>query len=83
LRCETAILGILSEQTEFDSHPSVTFIYAAHQIVLVMNDRAASRAESKIATPKNDAASCGVFNIPRKRDKENLIINVIAMARLF
>jgi len=34
-----------------------------------MNDRAASRAVSKIATPKNDAASCGVFIIPRKRDK--------------
>jgi hypothetical protein len=34
-----------------------------------MNDRAASRAVSNIATPKNDAASCGVFIIPRKRDK--------------
>jgi hypothetical protein len=30
-----------------------------------MNDRAVS----KIATPKNGAASCGVFIIPRKRDK--------------
>jgi hypothetical protein len=36
-----------------------------------MNDRAASRAVSKIATPKNGAASCGVFIIPRKRDKLN------------
>jgi hypothetical protein len=34
-----------------------------------MNDRAASRAVSRIATPKNSAASCGVFIIPRKRDK--------------
>jgi AraC-like DNA-binding protein len=34
-----------------------------------MNDRAASRAVSTIATPKNGAASCGVFIIPRKRDK--------------
>jgi hypothetical protein len=34
-----------------------------------MNDRAACRAVSKIATPKNGAASCGVFIIPRKRDK--------------
>jgi hypothetical protein len=35
-----------------------------------MNDRAASRAVSKIATPKNCAASCGVFIIPRERDKK-------------
>jgi hypothetical protein len=34
-----------------------------------MNDRAASRGVSKIATPKNDAANCGVIIIPRKRDK--------------
>jgi hypothetical protein len=33
-----------------------------------MNEAAASRAASKIATPKNCAASCGVFIIPRKRD---------------
>jgi hypothetical protein len=37
-----------------------------------MNYRAASRAVSKIATPKNGAASCGVFIIPRKRDKPEL-----------
>jgi hypothetical protein len=36
-----------------------------------MNDRGASRAVSKIATPKNGAASCGVFIIPRERDKIN------------
>jgi hypothetical protein len=35
----------------------------------LMNYRAASRAVSRIATPKNCAASCGVFYIPRKRDK--------------
>jgi hypothetical protein len=34
-----------------------------------MNDRAASRAVLKNATPKNCAASGGVFIIPRKRDK--------------
>jgi polyhydroxybutyrate depolymerase len=34
-----------------------------------MNDRAASCAVSKIATPKNGAANCGVIIIPRKRDK--------------
>jgi hypothetical protein len=35
----------------------------------IMNHRAASRAVSQIASPKNCAASCGVFIIPRKRDK--------------
>jgi GxxExxY protein len=35
-----------------------------------MKHRAASRAVSRIATPKNCAASRGVFIIPRKRDKE-------------
>jgi hypothetical protein len=34
-----------------------------------MNHRAASRAVSQIASPKNCAASFGVFIIPRKRDK--------------
>jgi hypothetical protein len=34
-----------------------------------MKHRAASRAVSRIATPKNCAASRGVFIIPRKRDK--------------
>jgi hypothetical protein len=37
-----------------------------------MNDRAASRVVSKTATPKNNAASCGVFIIPQKRDKSEL-----------
>jgi hypothetical protein len=50
-----------------------------------MNDRVVSRAVSKIATPKNGTASpafhfvcneesgaiCGVFIIPRKRDKKS------------
>jgi hypothetical protein len=31
-----------------------------------MKHRAASRAVSRIATPKNRAAGCGVFIIPRK-----------------
>jgi hypothetical protein len=35
----------------------------------LMNDRAASRAVSRNAIPKNCAASCGVFIIPRKRDE--------------
>jgi hypothetical protein len=36
-----------------------------------INDRATSRAVSRIATPNNCAASCGVFIIPRKRDKSS------------
>jgi hypothetical protein len=36
-----------------------------------MKHRAASRAVSRIATPKNCAASRGVFIIPRKRDKKD------------
>jgi hypothetical protein len=36
-----------------------------------MNYRAESRAVSKIATPKNNAASRGVFIIPRQRDKKD------------
>ena len=39
-----------------------------------MNDRAASRAVSKSATPKNCAVSCGVFIIPRERDKKSYLL---------
>jgi hypothetical protein len=39
-----------------------------------MNDRASSRAVSKIAAPKNGAASRGVFIIPRKRDKLSILM---------
>jgi hypothetical protein len=38
-----------------------------------MNDRAGSRAVSKIATPNNCAASCGVLIFPRERDKIKII----------
>ncbi len=39
-----------------------------------MNDRAASHAVSKSATPKNCAASCGVFIIPRSGINQLLAI---------
>ena len=48
-----------------------------------MNYRAASRAVSRCATPKNCATSCGVFIIPRKRDKiTNTIITHSFEARI-
>jgi hypothetical protein len=37
----------------------------------LMNYRAASGAVSRIATPKNNAASRGVFIIPRRRDNDD------------
>jgi hypothetical protein len=46
-----------------------------------MNDRAASHAVSKIATPKNGAASCGVFTIPRKRDKPPRTLDTASATR--
>jgi hypothetical protein len=38
---------------------------------LIMNTRAVRRAPPWIATPKNRAARCGGFIIPRKRDKDS------------
>jgi hydrogenase 3 maturation protease len=38
LGCETAILGIQSEQMEFDTSPSVTVVQAAHQIAMVVQE---------------------------------------------
>src|SRR4030042_1099022 len=38
-----------------------------------MNNREASRAVSKSATPNNRTAICGVFIIPRKRDKWKMV----------